>query len=510
MSVKVESENITGRQLNGQVKDSYGLPVEDNTPRGVHSRPPQGETARGKSYGIRVPVLRDLDGQYIGRKKPTSCRFDIVEKVTTVIKPGSYGVSQNEDGTMELTSPKTSNSDSIKRISITRQPTFHSTSTSDQKDASVLEKIGPYHWNSWVKSAKESDARDVLYRNTYCLAPEQVRYRTLTLPRISTASSSERPWTVAGDEKPVITKSDHGEYNRVVTIVPQQPRGTVVRFREYMKPTTYASEGRPLAVKRFNRLTDRQNDFTTVKSGFPLIRQDFRILPKKTERPMKFENSRYIRKNKETLFSKQVLPAYKNAFDRDYSSADTFKDYLDTLQQTAKANTPGMHSKDVNGYRNSEMRRSINYHNEVLKSVSDVNQPDDNLDDFTEDPHEISVDIKKHQKTDPGIKTDIQTLDHVDGPKRPGIDNLSSVHGSVVRAHSDTHSVTLPFSSSMVDGKTVVKIPGILTETDCSPVPSDVHKTHPDIEKLHESKIKNEDDEGSLCPANTPNPEPEL
>lgn len=509
MSVKVESENLTGGHLTDQGKDSYGLPVQDSTPRAIQTRQ-QFETPRGKNNGIRVPILRDLDRHYIGRKKPTSCRFDIVEKVTTVIKPGSYGVTNNDDGTMEVKSPKTQESSSIKRISVSRQPTFHSTYSSDQKDTSVLEKIGPYHWNTWIKSSKESDARDVLYRNTYCQTPEQVRYRTLTLPRISNAPNADRPWTVAGDDKPIISKYDHGEYNKVVTIVPQQPRGTVVRFREYMKPTTYASDGKPLAVKRVNRVKSYQNEFATVSSGFPLIRHDIRKLPSKSERPMKFENSRYVRKNKETLFSKQVLPAYKTAFDRDYSSADTFKEYLDSLQQTAKANTPGMHTKDCYGYQNSEMRRSINYHNDVLKSVSDVNQPDTNLDDFTENPHEISVDIKKQEKPETGNKTEFQTLDHVDGLKRPVIDNLSSVHGSVVRAHSDTHSVTMPFSSSVVDGKSVVKIPGIVAETDNVQVNIDEQNIHRENSNMSESKLGNEAKEGSLCPANSPNPELEI
>jgi hypothetical protein len=447
-----------------------------------------------QSYGVRVPVLREIDGNYL-RQKPGSCRFDIVEKVTTVIKPGAYGPEHTEDEAMELRSPKTSEGNQNKRITVTRQPTFHSTYSSfskhdDHKDSSVLEKIGPYHWNTWVKTGREGDARDVLYRNTYCLDPENVRYRTLTLPRISTSSSAERPWTVAGDDKPVITKADHGEYNKVVTIVPQQPRGTVVRFREYMKPSTYTSEGRPFAVKSYRAGPALNGIPTTLNDGFPLIRHDFRRQPKKTERPLKSEGPRYsLKRSKETLFNKHILPAYKQAFNRDYSSADTFKEYLESLQPTAQANTPGMHTRALVS-RNTESRELMNYHNEALKSVSDVNQPQGSNPTITDDPHEISVNIRKQ------LKNDDQNLDQTDGQKPLMIDNLSSVHGSIVRAHSDIQSVTVPRSSSIVEGKSVVKIPGVVTEA------SNVEPESGAVE----SKYPKEED-GSHCPANTPTPD---
>ena len=494
MSVEVKNENLSSGLMNSPKKDSYGLPVQENSPRGSYSRQMLGSPSK-QPYGVRVPVLREIDGNYL-RQKPGSCRFDIVEKVTTVIKPGAYGPQHSEDDTVEIRSPKTADGNQSKRITVTRQPTYHSMHSSlskhdENKDSSVLEKIGPYHWNTWIKTGKEGDARDVLYKNTYCLDPEQVRYRTLTLPRISTSHSVDRPWTVAGDEKPVVTKSDHGEYNKVVTIVPQQPRGTVVRFREYMKPSTYTSERRPFAVKSYKTRPVLSHSLTTLDDGFPLIRHDFRRQPKKSERPLKCEGPRYsMKKSRETLFNKHILPAYKQAFDRDYSSADTFKEYLDSLQSTAKANTPGMHTRAF-VTRNTESRELMNYHNEALKSVSDVNQPQDS--NPTEDPHEISVNIRKQLKNE---TTDNQNLDQTDGQKPPVIDNLSSVRGSVVRAHSDTHSVTVPRSSSIVDGKSIVKIPGVVSEGQSAEL----------VSGALESAYPKEED-GSHCPANTPTPE---
>jgi hypothetical protein len=208
-----------------------------------------------------------------------------------------------------------------------------------------------------------------------------------------------------------------------------------------------------MEVKRVKTKPVQNSHFTTMKSGFPVIKHDSRISPRKSERPLKFENARYIKKYKETLYTKHVLPAYKNAFDRDYSSADTFKEYLESLQQTAKANTPGLHNREWTNANPEINRQSVDYHNRVLQSVSDVNQPD-------EDPHEISVEIKQGKT----VKQSEETFDTGEVQNQLAIDNLSSVHGSVVRAHSDTHSVTVPRSSSIVDGKSVVKIPGVITE----------------------------------------------
>lgn len=508
MSVKVGSENLHEGSMGGQRKDSYGLPVQEGTSRAVVTK---SETPR-KAYGVRVPVLRDLDGKYVGRQKPTSCRFDIVEKVTTVIKPGAYGPSGSDSGSNRT--PRNGDENCITRIS--RQQTYYSTVSnstrqSDNRNGSVLEKIGPYEWHRWIKPAKEGDARDVLYRNTYCQDPENVRYRTLTLPRISTTPGKDRPWTVTGDDKPVVTQADHGEYSKVVTIIPQQPRGTIVRFQEYMKPYTRESDDRSMEVRRFTR-KPQNNHFTTVKSELPLIRHDFRRSPKKSERPLKFENTRFTKKQRETLYNKHILPAYKSAFDRDYSSADTFREYLENLQHTAKANTPGLHNREWANTHHKEKRQSTDYHNRVLQSVSDVNQPGS---DEIPDNHEISVEIKQSKQVKPNQSQETANTSEIQKPVN--IDNLSSVHGSVVQAHSETQSVTVPKSSSIVDGKSIVKIPSVVAEpinvpaveTDENPtdtVDGIEEKTDiPDKEGVPENKLNAAGDE-TACPTNTPTP----
>lgn len=518
MSVKVSREGNQSIPIVGQVRDSYGLPVQSvlSPGRKDQDNPGTSGTPRAQSYGVRVPVLKDLDGKYIGKLKQHPCRFDIVERVATVIKPGSYGPGEN-GGNMDVKSPGRDSSDNFGKLS--RQPTYHSQGNGEQRDNSVLDRIGPYHWNKYVKSCKESDARDVLYRNTYCLEPEYLRYRSLTLPRISTAGVEERPWTVSGEEaqKSLVTKSEQGEYSKVVTIVPQQPRGTVVKFREYLKPCTYESDGRPLEVKRFISRQNQPSHFTTVKSVFPLIRHDFRKSPRRQERPLKFENSRYIKGNKGTLFTKHILPAYKNAFDRDYSSADTFKEYLESLQNVTKSHTPGMHSREMTGYRYyNEPRPNGDYHNQVLQSVSDVNQPYSNNKKSVEEnvsPDPMKIEIK------PYLKENAPQKAHT-------IDNLSSVRGSVVQGRSDSQS-HLPMSSSVVGGKSVVKPTSVVSMKDEAPptekAPSvvgsekansvvSVKSRRPEPVIMPDPNAKTADEEDMPCPANTPTPEdkPEL
>lgn len=513
MSMKVSREGNQGVHITGQTRDSYGLPVQDAvSPRKDGGAQPT--TPRTQSYGVRVPILKDLDGHYIGKLKHNPCRFDIVERVTTVIKPGSYGP---EDAKDTMNSQGREAPDPHGHLS--RQPTYHSGVHEDQRVSSVLDKIGPYHWNKYVKSCKESDARDVLYRNTYCLEPELLRYRSLTLPRISTSGNEERPWTVAGEEvtKSVVTKTEHGEYSKIVTIVPQQPRGSVVKFREYMKPYTHTSDDRMLEVKRVSSRQNENKHFTTVKSVFPLIKHDFRRSPKRQERPLKFENARYIKGNKGTLFSKHILPAYKNAFDRDYSSADTFKEYLESLQQAAKSHTPGVNSREMNGYRYyNESKQSTDYHNQVLQSVSDVNQP--------------FVDGKRSQDESSGnqdpMKIEIKSFMKDNVPqKAPTIDNLSSVRGSVIQGRSDSQS-HLPISSSVVGGKSVAKPTSVISVKDeQSPInvadkaPSGQNSEHgansvvsvksrrPEPVVLPNPNAKTGEEEDMPCPANTPTPD---
>ncbi|KAL4232692.1 hypothetical protein ACF0H5_007380 [Mactra antiquata] len=498
MSVEVD-DKVRVATLNDKSKDSYGLPVQQSALNNLGNR----VIYDSQTGGVRIPILRDLDDKYQGRKKPTECRFDIVEKVTTVIKPGSYGPDDKISKSHSDDSP-------LKRISLPRQQTFHSTSTAQasnsprSKDASVLNKIGPYHWNQWVRYGS-GDARDVLYRNTYCSDPENVRYRTLTLPRISTSpNNNERPWTVSGDDKPVVTKHEQGEYSKIVTIVPQQPRGTVVRFREYMKPMTYDSDARAFEVKRYSSKIPVNDHFTAAANqGLPLIKHDYRKSPRKTERPLKSENVRYTRKStKETLFNKYMMPLYKSALNRDYSSADTFKEYLNSLQQTAK----GMPSHgEMTGYRNLDSRHALDYHNKVLQSVSDVNQPE--LDDRMRTEREISVEIKHSRRGSRPQTKDKPHPEYALG-KHPSIENLSSVHGSVVRAHSETHSVALPRSSSVADAKGIVKIPSVVSESgnELRPIPNANQNTSlvSNKEVLPEAVLDTVDENGSLCPANTP------
>lgn len=475
MSVKVSNKTVSNVNVSGQDKDAYGLPVDQQKTDGLTVT---GATSRNKSYGVRVPVLSDIDKNYIGRAKATACRFDIVEKVTTVIKPGSYGP---DHGGVTMIDAMSNPNENVKKLEFARQPTFHSVGTSlTRSDTSIVDRIGPYHWSQRVRSSKEGDARDVLYRNTYCLQPDDVRYRSLTLPRLMTPSQTERPWTVSGDDNASKRNIvDHGEYSKIVTVVPRQPRGTVVKFSEMMKPAVYKSDGHSLEVRRINSRQAQRLTSPYASNHLPLIRHDTRQAPRIQERPLKFENSRYYKVNKGTLFTKHILPAYKHAFDRDYSSADTFKEYLESLQHTAQANTPGMHSREVTRFLQDDRNQmSSDYHARVLQSVSDVNKPSTNSASGVTMPmpSNIKVEIKQSARSS-------QPADNILlAPKKTRtIDNLSSVRGSVVNEPGATQSM-VPISSSVVGKQGVAKLASVVSDNGLD----NERETRDDVTKQHE------------------------
>ena len=482
MSVKIDAQNdnVTLRGLN---KDLYGLPVQDDTPRKEQVKgQPHINRSRTLIGGIRVPNLRDLDSKYVGKTKPTSCRFDIVERVETIIKPGSYGPSEPRQG-MAAIKFENSKDHSLQKMSVSRQPTFHASPNRSSNELYAVDKLGPYHWNQWVKLGRNKDARDVLYRNTYCMEKDELRYRSLTLPRIS----PDKTYTIetAKDANKSITEKSEGDSDHV--IIAKQPRGTVVRFREYMRPATYGGEGHSLEIKRFKTQINQIQHYTAIRNAFPMIHQDSHQNSRRSERPLKFENSRYTAKSsKGTLFNKHIYPAYKNAFNRDYSSADTFREYLESLQSNGVIKP----NYDVTSRENTryELPRSADYENQVLHSVQEVNQP--NVEEEKEEPtkveetngqpkdsrSQITVEIKSSWTLD---QEDQDTpRDMPDGPEH--LDNISSVHGSVLV----NENVALPKTSSVIESK---------YEGPRSIVGS----------------IPNEDN-GSTCPANTPTPDDQL
>lgn len=495
MSVQLAKDGQGGVPMTEQAKDSFGLPVEapatEQTQTATLTYTTSSPRSKGIHNGVRVPVLKDLNTKYGYSGGKTTCRFDIIETVTTVIKPGSYGPMGVSAQSLE--SPGRS-SDSRRKGLMSRQPTYYSTlsTLSRQSDHSVLDKITPYQWTHKLKTSKDGDARDVLYRNTFCKTPQSIRYRTLKLPRIS---GDQRPWTVGGvtlEGTPDPNVHESGEYSKTITIIPQQPRPTVVRFHEYMKPATYASESKGLDVKRIPPFSTDSRLHMTRSGNLPLILQDSRKFSRKSERPMKFESSRHSysrgNDNKTTLFSKRVPEAIRCAFDRDYSSADTFKEYLEGLQNATSANVAFLYTRD-NARGTSESRRSIDYHNQVLQSVSAVNKPDEpslhpsrpespqtnrvnSPENVKTTVHErgpdITVEIKSSRK-EPEYRTD--PSQH----KAKTIDELSSVHGSEAHAHahSDIQSTKFPVSSSVINAGREMHDPlPPVTAEQCSPTPT--------------------------------------
>ena len=382
MSFKVEQKGYPSHNIvnSTDVKDAYGLPVDVHGPGhnetysgAGNAKLPGVKTVFGN--GVRVPVLKDIENKYYGKDAPTSCRFDIVEKVRTVIKPGTYDTYEIHRS--HKTAPQ-SMATVEQRFVIPRQPTFHYTNQHhfDHKNTDALARISPYHWNRYVKSGKESDARDVLYKNTYCLDIERLRFRSSTLPRIA----ADRPSSISseGHGKAVPSRASNTSPNsKEFTIIPQQPRGTVVRFREYIKPVTYSSSHEALEVKRVSSTPHQPivDTVTHMRHSLPLIRQDSRRATR-IERPLKFEQSRYWEKGfKNTLYNR---PVPHPAFDKNYISEDTFKEYLETLQMSATKMPTRQSREGQNTTARSSKRQPKPYDvtTHALQSVVDVNKPD--------------------------------------------------------------------------------------------------------------------------------------
>ena len=510
-------------------KDAYGLPIESD----IHGQHGQGGQEQHASHygnahakhpgvkhvfngGVRVPVLKDIENKYYGKDAPTSCRFDIVEKVRTVIKPGTYGThdTHKSNGAAPQAMATVEH-----RFVIPRQPTFHYTNYHhfDHKDTDALAKISPYHWNKYVKSGKESDARDVLYKNTYCLDIERLRFRSSTLPRIA----PERPssFTSEGHRRASHSRGSNASPNsKELTIIPQQPRGTVVRFREYIKPVTYSADHGALEIKRVSSTPHQPVDHVAhMRQSLPLIRQDSRRAAR-VERPLKAEQLRYRDKNfRNTLYNRPV-PHPTFLTEKSYISADTFKEYLENLQMNA-SKMPTRQSRE--GYTatapSSRMQsRPYDVTTRALQSVVDVNKPDGNIPTAppgTEDHSRtqdnrsaITIEIKSSwQQNERDTGSDLLRISSRRSEEAPKAEN--DISAIVAKAPSDKSEKDI-VAKVDPDNKAQQKAEEIqdrqeVTEAQVT-VNAEGERSKPSsVIRIPSSR---DSDSGTTCPANTPAP----
>ena len=515
MPLKLEQKGIPRTaisQRSAQDKDAYGFSLKKTEHKVAHmnasiqpSKAPGVKAVFGN--GVRVPILKDIENKYYGKDAPTSCRFDIVEKVKTVIKPGSYEPYEKAHNQTASSMARVEQS-----FSVPRHQTFHFTSQrhSDSKEKDVFEKISPYHWSKYVKTGREGDARDVLYRNTYCLDVDRVRYRSSTLPRIP----QERPLSVSSSEslsKRSLSRASNASPNpKEITIIPQQPRGTIVRFREYMKPVTYSSGNEVLEVKRVSSIHRQPiiDPVVHMRNMLPLIRQDSRKAPR-IERPMKFENLRYKERGfRNTLFAKQI---HHSALEKNFHSADTFKEYLETLQMNAtkmptKQGREGMDT--ASSLKRPSQPYDVNTH--ALQSVVDVNKPDGGTLNAPPATEECSVTQDNRSAITIEIKSSWQQNE-----RDTGSDVLKRDTGSDVLKHgtgSDALKVSGIKSEAVngedqVDAKLPGKEPMLANETQNEENIAGANRKENSIIKIPGSHSS---DSGTTCPSNTPVPNIDL
>ena len=502
MSFKVETKSFPHLHCDrsSTEKDLYGLAV-DSSPNSkrlqkvTHAPIPASRVYSSVKAvfgnGVRVPVLKDIESKYYGTDAPTSCRFDIVEKVRTIIKPGTYD-------TYEINQSHNDKSSTMAEVeqghSLHRQPTFQSyTQKHEPREKDILAKISPYHWSKYVKSGKEGDARDVLYRNTYCLDADRLRYRSSTLPRIS----QDRPWTGSSNESlctrvPSRSSSNASPNQKEVTIIPQQPRGTVVRFREYMKPVTYNSDQEVLEVKHFSANRKRRSPvpMAHMRNMLPMIRQDPRKA-KRVERPLKFEHFRYRERGyKTTLFTK---PIHHSLLEKEpFHSADTFKEYLESLQMNA-TKMPTKQSRESREttatYKKPPQHYDINTH--ALQSVVDVNKPNGGIPKAPP----VSEDHARTQDNRSTITIEI----------KPSWQQSERDTGSDILKISSIRSGEMASCEAETEGKsdklTLDKASSVLAEKEDDEIAESVKSKQSSVIKIPSSSVS---DSGTTCPRNTP------
>ncbi|KAK3602977.1 hypothetical protein CHS0354_016788 [Potamilus streckersoni] len=373
------------------------------------------------AQGIKVPLLHDFSSRQ--NIYQPAIKFDIIESVRTIIKPGSFSVfddkvahkdASNQKHAAEM--PNASIKLENRNLLGSRQHTTHSVRSNvnrDGKEGTVLNKFTSYNWEHKEMSRKgKQDARDVLYKNTYCQEDMRLRFRSLTkLPLIQ----NERPWTV--DEVKNANKTgvmDDVGSAHLVTIVPQTCRESVIRFSEHLRPSTFRDDRDLSDLKRINSM--QQQSKLSKLGGMPKSASSSQMnyKAKKIERPMKFEHHRFMVLTRNFRKPEYSFNVGSQPSDKQSRSQHSFEDYLLYLKQMAA------HPSYAN---NIKLRTDQRYNNgnldsdtHMLQSVDDVNNPRQQERDIpvfipTQENRGITVEIK------PSWIENSSVNDHVDEPR---------------------------------------------------------------------------------------------
>lgn len=370
--------------------------------------------------GVRAPLLTDIPTP--DNRGDTSFRFDVISP-KRISRPMREQLSSSFYPRKRTPNNRSQNSSKTPSLISPRPIKYLLPDGSYKNSKPVDEDIKqPDAWEQWKENiARAKDARDRMYRNTYCLSKDKLRYHVCTLPRIV----NDRPWTVG--EVPIENGRKTMVLERQVNdlvlsdrtmIVPQPERKRVesIQIKGLHKQNTMdtvASEN-CFEVRRIEASTEflKENagQLTTIvrqPNDVGRIYETASSKNRKIDRPLKHENMKYRpgQWGSKVPVRLRKYSSQGNA-DKDYKSVEAYKEYVELMQQRG---VEGKSNDHRSGDRDSSLASHYGYENRVLQSVIDVNQP--NADGKISGNHANSIVIEIKPTWDENVKNEKQTSD---------------------------------------------------------------------------------------------------
>ncbi|XP_060067426.1 uncharacterized protein LOC132547657 [Ylistrum balloti] len=333
--------------------------------------------------GVRAPLLTDIPDN----RGDTNFRFDVISP-KRIPRPMKEQLSSSFSPRKQTPNNRSQNSSKTPSVISPRAFKFL-LSDGSYKDTKTTDDTikQPDAWEQWKENiARAKDARDRMYRNTYCLSKDKLRYHVCTLPRIV----NDRPWTVGdipvdNSRKNMVLErqvKDAVLSNRMIVPQPEKKRVESIQVKGLQKQNTMDSvtSENCFEVRRIEASTEflKENagQLTTVvrqPSDMGRIYEHASSKTRKIDRPLKHE---YMKYRPAQWGIKVPLRLRKNSnqgiTDRDYKSVEAYKEYVELMQQRG---VEGKSNDHRSADRESSLVSHYGYENRVLQSVIDVNQP---------------------------------------------------------------------------------------------------------------------------------------
>lgn len=342
--------------------------------------------------GVRAPLLSDINfGQ--------SCCLDVVRPAAKKLhsngttSPESPGrktaiphIPLEKENSNVVFSERSSNTiRSIRFLLPDGSLRSHDESAMSSRSASELD----LRWKR-SKNSPKLDARDILYRNTYCGSPD-LRYHSITLPSIACQNKTAVPRaskTKTTSPKKKITFKDNEH-------MPEKFQEHCVLDSKLEKQKNIQTTV-DIGFLKVQKIKSHLEEIHSGNDEFLLtVRQPTDLhnrnsnhpMELRTERPLKYETvgphgSRLHRKHS-TL--RTVFPY----FNKEYKSADAYKEYLEMVKSKME-----LSSRESTRIGNDSVLSHFGRDNRVLQSVIDVNTPTDRHGALSNDGRSLVIEIK--------------------------------------------------------------------------------------------------------------------